>query len=523
MEKKFVCTADEPVVKTDAGKLRGYIYDGVYTFHGIKYADAERFQMPHPVEHWDGIKDAVNYGYVCPIMDTPLPKSELYIPHRFWPMNENCQYLNIWTTSLDGAEKKPVFVWLHGGGFSDGSGIEQVSYEGDNLAKKSGMVVVTLNHRLNILGYMDLSSYSRKYDNSVNVGIADLVAALVWIKRNISAFGGDPDNVTIIGQSGGGGKVEALLQTPAAEGLFHRGILMSGVIAMPQEGDFDYRRLASGIMKRLGIEEKDVEKLETVPYGELARAAQETMAAEDMNLMWGPVGNGWIKGDPLKVGFSEYAKRMPLMAGSVATELGSRNNLAEENKRTEEEKMRDIEAQYGNSEKLVEIFRRTYPGKDIGVLQKIDTLFKPQLIDFAEAHAKEATGPLYLYQFNLTFDIKGGACAWHCSDIPFVFRNTSRIPSANIQGVTEKLEGQVSGSFSNFARNGNPNGAGVDLPEWLPYTEDHRITMLFDRKCEARPDFDTELQKALLETGRCQTWDSFNKKKNPKAPKDWIY
>ncbi|MFQ7749118.1 MAG: carboxylesterase family protein, partial [Eubacteriales bacterium] len=221
MAKKFVCSTTEPVVSTKAGKVRGFCVDGTYTFHGIKYADADRFQMPRPVEPWDGVKDALSYGYVSPMLDKETAVGEIMVPHRYWPKDENCQYLNIWSQSLCEEAKKPVMVWLHGGGFSAGSSIEQMAYDGENLSKFGDVVVVTLNHRLNILGYLDLSPYGEKYKNSGNAGNADLVAALQWVHDNIAAFGGDPENVTIFGQSGGGGKVSSLMQTPAADGLFH--------------------------------------------------------------------------------------------------------------------------------------------------------------------------------------------------------------------------------------------------------------------------------------------------------------
>ncbi|MBR3060718.1 MAG: carboxylesterase family protein [Oscillospiraceae bacterium] len=198
MARDFRCSADT-VAKTADGLLRGFFLDGLYIFQGVKYADAGRFQAPAPVKPWEGIREATNYGYICPVANEPMPTGELLIPHRFWPSNEHCQYLNIWTPSLERGAKKPVIVWLHGGGYSSGSSIEQVAYEGDALAEYADAVVVTLNHRLNILGFLDMSSFGEKYRNSVNAGMADIVEALRWVKRNIAAFGGDPENVTLIG------------------------------------------------------------------------------------------------------------------------------------------------------------------------------------------------------------------------------------------------------------------------------------------------------------------------------------
>lgn len=184
--------------------------------------------MPQEIT-WEGIKDASSYGFVCPLLSQDTPSAELLVPHRYWPQDEHCQNLNIWTNSLDKEKKSPVMVWLHGGGYFAGSSIEQVAYDGFNMCMNGDVVVVSVNHRLNVLGYLDLSPFGEKYKNSGNAGHADLVAALGWIHDNIELFGGDPYNVTIFGQSGGGMKVADLMQIADADGLFHRGLIMSGV------------------------------------------------------------------------------------------------------------------------------------------------------------------------------------------------------------------------------------------------------------------------------------------------------
>ena len=191
-----------PVLHTTSGDLKGYFYDGVYIYKGIPYAYADRFQMPVPSK-WDGVKDATNYGFVCPLQNQDTPNGELMVPHRYWPQDEHCQSLNIWTNKLDPEAKKPVLVWFHGGGYAAGSSIEQVAYDGVSIAKKGDSILVSVNHRLNILGYLDLSPFGEKYKNSANAGHADMVAALKWVHDKIALFGGDPENVTIFGQSGG--------------------------------------------------------------------------------------------------------------------------------------------------------------------------------------------------------------------------------------------------------------------------------------------------------------------------------
>ena len=170
-----------PVLHTTSGDLKGYFYDGVYIYKGIPYAYADRFQMPVPSK-WDGVKDATNYGFVCPLQNQDTPNGELMVPHRYWPQDEHCQSLNIWTNKLDPEAKKPVLVWFHGGGYAAGSSIEQVAYDGVSIAKKGDSILVSVNHRLNILGYLDLSPFGEKYKNSANAGHADMVAALQWVR-----------------------------------------------------------------------------------------------------------------------------------------------------------------------------------------------------------------------------------------------------------------------------------------------------------------------------------------------------
>ncbi|MGD8897687.1 MAG: carboxylesterase family protein, partial [Acidobacteriota bacterium] len=200
----FVASLSVAVANTNSGQLQGFVKNGIYTYRGVPYAKAERFMAPRPVDSWEGVRTALTYGEICPVPPmTAVANDELFNPHRYFPQNENCQFLNIWTPGIQDNKKRPVMVWLHGGGFTNGSSIEMDAYDGENLSRKGDVVVVSLNHRLNVLGYLDLSAYGEKYKYSGNVGVADLVAALRWVHDNIAEFGGDPDNVTVFGQSGG--------------------------------------------------------------------------------------------------------------------------------------------------------------------------------------------------------------------------------------------------------------------------------------------------------------------------------
>ena len=198
LTRQVICDLDNPIVETKAGKLRGVIVEDAYIFRGIRYAEAERFHMPHPVTPWEGVKDAIMYGPVCKEMATPIAHDAYNVPHFYFPQDENCQYLNVWTQAINEPDRKrPVMLWIHGGGFTSGSSVELYAYDGEELSKFGDVVVVSLNHRLNLLGFMDLSEYGEEYKYSGNVGMADIVEALRWIRDNIAVFGGDPDNVTI--------------------------------------------------------------------------------------------------------------------------------------------------------------------------------------------------------------------------------------------------------------------------------------------------------------------------------------
>ena len=312
------------IVETRQGKVRGYTYNGMSIFKGIPYATAKRFQAPQPVEPWEGVKDATSYGYVCPLLEMEEPKGELFVPHRYWVMDENCQNLNVWTPACDG-EKRPVMVWLHGGGYFAGSSIEQVAYEGENMCKYGQVVVVSINHRLNILGYMDVSAFGEEYANSGNAGSDDMVAALQWIHDNIEKFGGDPDNVTLFGQSGGGSKITTLLQTPAADGLFAKGIIMSGIAGMALEDSTgDGEELAIAMMAELGTE--DFHDLETIPYARLAEAylkVKPEFEAKGKYLGGSPHPNAFYKGEPRINGFRVETSQIPLLIGTVFGEFSS--------------------------------------------------------------------------------------------------------------------------------------------------------------------------------------------------------
>lgn len=496
MAKKFVCSTTEPIVQTKSGKLRGFILDGTYTFHGIKYADAKRFQMPTEVQPWDGVKDALSYGYVCPMLSQEVPMGEIMVPHRYWPKDENCQYLNVWTQTVNPEAKKPVMVWLHGGGFAAGSSIEQVAYDGENMSRHGDVVVVSINHRLNILGYMDLSPFGEKYANSANAGSADMVASLRWVHDNIQNFGGDPDNVTIFGQSGGGMKVWSLMQTPSADGLFHKGIIQSGLIdGFINVPESDGTQIVNAMLNELGFEEKDVEKLEAVPYDLMAAAYNKVwlaLAKQGVYVGGNPIPNEFYIGDPRIVGFTEHAKTIPVIIGTVFGEFAFGPGVPNRDKLSMDEIKAMIDKKYGDaSDKLIDLFKKAYPNKKLIDLLVLDSMFRSPSKDFIEKRAVHQQTPIFAFLFAYDFPYDDGKPAWHCSEIPFVFHNTDKVPICDIPGVSDKLEDQIFGAWINFARNGNPSHPG--LPNWPGCIPGNEATMIFDKNCELKHNYDNEL------------------------------
>ncbi|MCM1026457.1 MAG: carboxylesterase family protein [Roseburia sp.] len=505
LTQQIICDYDQAVVSTKQGKLQGVISDNTYIFRGVAYARARRFHMPEPVEPWEGVKEAIAYGHVCLEIKTPVPHDQYNVPHYFYPQSENCQYLNVWTQSLDPAVKRPVMVWLHGGGFSTGSGIEHFAYDGENLSRYGNVVVVTLNHRLNVLGYLDLSDYGKEYRYSGNVGMADIVAALEWVQENIRAFGGDPDNVTIFGQSGGGGKVATLLQMPSAAGLFHRAAIQSGVMKPSREhergGD---EKTAERILNYLGLSPDRVKELEEVPYYRLAEAV-ENMGSGAM-MRFGPTVDGdYYPGSIFQVGVSEHGKKIPVIVGTVLGEFTNNFNFrlddGKKNQWEEAKRERLIRETLGkDAEGAIAAFRKAYPGRNIADLLFVDTMCRIGSLMYAEQRDEPGCAGTYNYLFNLEFPLYGGTMPWHNAEIPYVFHNADYIEPSYIPGVTEWLQDIMCKAWVSFAEGGVPRAIG--MPEWEPFTKGCPATMVFDQELEVMYKRDAELMDALSSVER---------------------
>ena len=491
MATDFLCTSTEPVVATKAGKLRGFRFNGIYTFYGVDYAKAERFKQPVPVAPWEGVKDALSYGYIAYPESPDSPNGDLFVPHRFWPKSEDCLNLNVWTPTLDSNAKKAVMVWFHGGGFSSGSAVEMLAYDGHNLAADKDVVMVTVNHRLNVFGFLDVSAYGPEYANSQNAGIADLVASLQWVHDNIAAFGGDPENVTIFGQSGGGMKVSSLMQIKAAEGLFQKAIIMSG--SGPNEASLSYASnapIAEKMLKELGSD--NIQALLDLEPLELQALAKKVVGGRG-GRYWGPLENDWFDHIIFR-GSTENAKKIPLLIGTCIGEMGTfRFSVKNRQNLTKEEKEAVVFEKFGEEKgrELLDLFYKAYPDHDAIDSIILDDGSRETTRMMLDLRAGDGSCASYNYVFAYDFPVDDGKAAWHCSDIPFIFRNIDRVAVCNESEVGCRLQEQFSTAWTNFAKTGDPNNEY--MPAWEPYTKGHEVTMVIDRTCEARVDFDREL------------------------------
>lgn len=484
------CTPDDPmVVKTGAGLVRGVEQDGTIAFLGIPYAKVERFMPPLPVDKWDTVMVCDHMG--PQVMQgngrRTVPESEM--------SEKNSCVLNVWTTDTKGC--KPVMLWIHGGGFDSGSA---AGNPGMALAQED-VVVVSLNHRLNILGFLDLSTFGEKYAHSGMVGMLDIVQCLEWIRDNIRNFGGDPDNVTIFGESGGGGKVGTLMCMPAAKGLFHKAIIMSGTIlnvntkAMTEE-------LGRAVVEQLGFGPDELDKLADVPYGDLVAAGQRAMAASigtrspGTPMMWGfgPAPDGEVLlQQPFQPDFASISDDVPLMIGTTFNELQRR---VYDQPMTLEEARAMLEPTFGeDTDAYVEAFAEAWPDYIPQDLLSIDMMFRPKTIITADAVAETRQAPTYVYMWTWKSPVDQGSV--HGNELNFCF-NTLQFHKGALPEPTEAdqaLADNMARSWANFAATGDPNVEG--LPAWRPYTAADGECFIFDRECSVRHNFDRHLEEII--------------------------
>jgi para-nitrobenzyl esterase len=490
------------VATTNSGKIRGAMQGKVLSFKGVPYGastEGARFLPPSRPQPWAGVRDALELGPASPQVPSNLiPESMAQQPAGDANGSEDCLHLNVWTNSLSG--KRPVMVWFHGGGYSAGSANWKM-YDGANLAGKHDVVVVTVNHRLNVFGYLHLADLGgAKYAQSSNVGMLDCIQALQWVRDNIANFGGDPNNVTIFGQSGGGGKVSTLMGMPDAKGLFHRVIAMSGsnVNGQPRESA---NRGVEALLATLSI--KQVDDLQKVPVQDLLRAMRATRG---LNLS--PVVDGkTLPAGPFNPVASAISAKVPLLISSTETEITWNANYKGEpideaelrNRVKNATKIGDAAAH-----QLIEVYRRTR--QDWKPLQ-LWNLIGTDLSNFRTGTDTEAErkalaaghAPVYKAYFQWYSPVRGGVLgAYHTLDIPFVFRNCDIAESMCGNGKDRyALEDKMSAAYVAFARSGNPNTKLI--PKWNPFTLDQRATMIFNNECSAVNDLFREERLARAE------------------------
>lgn len=502
----ILASSSVAVAQTANGKVAGYIQDGVTIFKGIPYAKANRFEAPVQADSWEGIRSCRQYGPVSPQgARSGWANDEIAFAFNWndGVQGEDCLRLNVWTPALD-SRKRPVMVWLHGGGYSAGSGQELPSYDGTSLAFAEDVVVVSINHRLNVLGFLDLSAYGEKYAKSANAGLLDIVASLKWVRDNIAAFGGDPSNVTIFGQSGGGGKVTTLLATPCAKGLFHKAIVQSGSMLRTMESKYS-RKIGIATVRNLGLDASSIDKISEVPYGELLAAGEKAIAqvkaeadrdgVASFIFGWAPTVDGDVlPSQPFDPQAPAISADIPMIIGTTRHEFSMTTYVPALRNAGREEVIGILKGRYGEgTERFLELFAKAYPGSKPADMLDADFVFRPSAIEQALRKSLQGAAPVYMYMFNWESPVLDGILrSTHCMEIPFVFNNADRHASMTGGGAQAmELASKMSHCWAEFARCGKPSAEG--LPEWEPFEAEKRAVMFFDNTCKMSYSHDKEL------------------------------
>jgi len=511
-------TPRSAVAKTQYGKVRGYVDDGVLTFKGVAYGantgGENRWLPAKPPTPWDGEYPALTYGANCPqrLHSWTSEQTFLFQWTDGW-QSEDMLRLNIWTPSLTG--KRPVMFYIHGGGFTFGSAYELASQDGAQMARHHDVVSVTVNHRLNVLGFLDVSAIGgAQYSDSVNVGMTDLVAALRWVRDNIANFGGDPGCVMIYGQSGGGSKVTTLLGMPSAEGLIHRASAQSGGGGNPPSAE-ESREYATRVAAELGVSDiAALQKMERAKLNEVSNAV-----AAKMNP---PMGSGGPTPAPgtarPRVGAGptvdgrlitmrsffdaapEISKNVPLLFGSVSEEGNSMLSRP-----TEAEWVATLTRNYGETKAkaLVTALKKAHPEKSIRTLSYmcggsgLNSLnMRNNVTRMATMKYNQKGAAAYTWYFTWQSPMLEDAGAWHTAELAFCFDNTRRCDQGTGNGPeAQALAKRMATAWANFARKGDPSQPGL---KWEPFEPASGRTMVFDNNCRMTDDPEGEIRKLLL-------------------------
>jgi para-nitrobenzyl esterase len=485
--------SDSPVAASTYGKVRGYTDNDINVFKGIPYGDntaKRRFQPPVPPVPWSGIKDATEFGPIAP--QGPIGKSNFYpVPEEGTKMSEDCLHLNVWTPGLRDGKKRPVMVWFHGGGYNSWSCNIDL-YDGVNLCRKGDVVVVTVNHRLNGFGFLYLAELGGKeFAESGNAGMLDLVLALKWVKENIAEFGGDPDNVTIFGESGGGAKCATLMAMPSARGLFNKVITESGQQLTGRTREHA-TETARKILKALNISPGNIDKIKTVPMDKLIKAIRGNSFA--------PVTDGVVlPRDPFSPDASPLSAGIPMIMGNNHDEttflIGGRDTSAFHLTwdQLPAKIVEHVKQFIGNldPEMIIKDYRKWYPHySPSDVFFAVTTAsrsWKGMVIE-SELRAKQNGAPTFVFQLNWRSPVDGGKWkASHTMDVPLVFDNIRYGKTMTGAGPgAQKMADIMSESWIAFARTGNPDTPHI--PHWPRFDLKNRATMVFDLPSKVEDD-----------------------------------
>jgi len=517
---------DIAVVETSYGKVRGYVLRGINHFLGIPYgADTSgpnRFMPPQKPRPWTDAYPALWWGNSAP-QNMENRYANKYASFRdrwnYDDVSEDCLRINVFTPGLGDGKKRPVMFWIHGGGFTAGNGIEQDGYNGENFSRVADVVFCSMNHRLGPLGFTNLAGVGGEpFAASGNVGMLDLVAALEWVRDNIERFGGDPGNVTIMGQSGGGAKVTTLTAMPAAKGLFHKAVVLSG--AGTKSGEKEYsEKLGSYVLKEAGLKPSEIAKLQAMPWKDylaIANKAQQTLTAElakagaapaGMRRGFSPVVDGVVL--PQHPYFPEAAPTaadVPMIICSTFNEQSPSSFDASLENVTLDEVVERVKERAGfgagfgdKAKEVVDAYAKAFPGmKPIDIWTLVSSN-RAGVVSLADAKVKQPAG-VYVAWFGWhppLFD--GRLRAFHCLDICFWFCNTDLMISHTGGGARpRKLATTMAGYLQQFMKTGDPNG-GTQLA-WPKYTTAAGELMVLNDVCEAKNDPDREARKALPTT-----------------------
>jgi para-nitrobenzyl esterase len=509
----------EPV-PTVHGPVFGLVEDGIAAFKGIRYGappiGARRFLPPEPPAPWTNLADATDFGapamqmYDRPVAPSLLSRqlATVFTTHSDMKIqNEDSLFLNVWTPGLDEG-KRPVMFWIHGGGFAYGSGAWPV-YDGANLARRGDVVVVTVNHRLNVFGYLDLESVGGPaWAGSGNAGMLDLVLALTWVRDNIARFGGDPDSVTVMGESGGGSKVSALLAMPGAAGLFHKAIIQSGpgLTGVPRP---EAQRNAELLLAELGIRADDLETIRSVSAPAIldaARTAAAKAGGGPFGLRFAPVVDGAVlPRDPFTPDAPAQARDIPVLIGWNKDEWTIFSTTEPWFGTLTEDALPEYARRVvgDRADAVLGAYRRLYPEYSPTYVYNAllgDSRMMAGSIQLAERKAAQGGAPVWMYYLTWETPVAGGVLkSPHTLDIPFMFSNVDRAVALTGDGPGARaLETQMAESWIAFARSGDPNNPAV--PRWPPYDAEARATLVFDKPPRVVNDPNAELRRLLLST-----------------------